>query len=230
MSKRLLVLLALCGLSFTTAPAQDPLGADTKTEEVAPKSAARRAVARTAAKTLPAPVATPAPVKKEGFFQRIFRPRQRSTPTPATPAPEATPAPRKPRRPVSATPAPEVAEPETGEPKATPAPKKGRNKRVVVADKKGLPPAPPANADPEVLEKYKYDVARSTAMEDPGLQQLKARADTASTDEEALKAQRAYSRELFDKMREIDSSLKDRLDRMEAALMKRLENQPPAPQ
>lgn len=239
MSNRILALLALCGLAFTTARAQDAVEkpAATKTEAVKTTAVARKPDAKPAAQAAPAPAATPEPVKKKGFFQRLFRGRERSTPRPVakttpTPAPKPTPTPaqRKIKRPVTATPSPTPNEPGGEEPKATPAPKKGRTKPVVAADKQGLPPAPPANADPEVLDKHKYDVARIKAMEDPEVQQLKVKSDTAATEEEAIKAQRAYSRALFDRMRKIEPSLKERIDRLEAGVMRRLDSQPPAPQ
>ena len=51
---------------------------------------------------------------------------------------------------------------------------------------------------------------------------LKAKADDAATDEESRKALRAYNKALFDKIRKLDSTVSDRADRMEAAIMKRL--------
>ena len=56
------------------------------------------------------------------------------------------------------------------------------------------------------------------------MQKLKEKADGAVSDDEARKAQRAYNKALFNKMRSIDSSIKDRADRIEAAIMKRLDS------
>ena len=85
-----------------------------------------------------------------------------------------------------------------------------------------MPPEPPEGADPEVKEKYHFEVAKIKASEDPQVQSLKAKADDAATDEESRKALRAYNKALFDKIRKIDSSVSERADRMEAAIMKRL--------
>ncbi len=65
-------------------------------------------------------------------------------------------------------------------------------------------------------------------MEDPEVQALKQKADEAVTDDEANKAQRAYNKALFAKMRKLDPLIKERIDRMEAAMMKRLNDQPGA--
>ena len=59
-------------------------------------------------------------------------------------------------------------------------------------------------------------------MEDPHVKSLKAAADDATTDEASRKALRAYNQALFDKMRQLDGSLRERIDRMEAAILKRL--------
>ena len=59
-------------------------------------------------------------------------------------------------------------------------------------------------------------------MEDPQVRSLKARADDAATEEESRKALRAYNKALFEKMRKVDGSLSDRIDRMEAAMLRRL--------
>jgi hypothetical protein len=128
-----------------------------------------------------------------------------ATPKP-TPTPKATPAPKvgKSKGSKNATPA------TASEPSATPARK---------------PPVPPAaDADADAQEKYRYEVAKSKALEDAEVQKLKAKADGAVTDDEARAAQRAYNKALFHKMRSIDSSIKDRADRIEAAIMKRLDS------
>jgi hypothetical protein len=99
-------------------------------------------------------------------------------------------------------------------PSATPAKKTTSTKPAA--------PEPPADADPEVKEKFRYEQAKAKATEDPHVKSLKAKADDATTDEESRKALRAYNKALFDKIRKIDGSVSDRADRMEAAIMKRL--------
>ncbi len=76
--------------------------------------------------------------------------------------------------------------------------------------------------DPEELEKKRYDQAKATAMEMPEILALKEKADNASTDEESRRALRSFNKALFNKMRQLDPTIKDRADRVEAALMKRL--------
>jgi hypothetical protein len=109
-------------------------------------------------------------------------------------------------------------------PTATPAPRKtSKTKEKTPAVAKAGPPEPPAGSDPEVIEKFKYDQAKAKALEDSEIQELKQKADNSTSDEESKKASRAYNKALFNKMRRIDSSLKDRIDRMEAAMMKRFQ-------
>jgi hypothetical protein len=80
-----------------------------------------------------------------------------------------------------------------------------------------------AGGDADAIEKAKYDEVRVRALEDPRVKELKGKADEALTDDEGRKALRAYNKALFQKMRSLDGSIKDRVDRMEAAVMKRLE-------
>jgi hypothetical protein len=95
---------------------------------------------------------------------------------------------------------------------------------ATAAEKK---PQPPENADPETLEKWKYDQAKATAQQDGEVLALKEKADTAPSDEEARRALRAYNKALFARMRKADPSIKERADRMEAAVLKRLEEKAP---
>ncbi len=81
---------------------------------------------------------------------------------------------------------------------------------------------PPSDADAEQKEKFNFDQAKAKAAEDPQVKALKEKADGASTEEESKKALRAYNKALFDKIRKIDSSVSDRANRLEAAILKRL--------
>ena len=81
---------------------------------------------------------------------------------------------------------------------------------------------PPADADAEVKEKFRFDQARAKAGDDPQVKALKQKADEASTDDESRKALRAYNKALFEKIRKIDGSVSDRATRLEAAILKRL--------
>lgn len=72
------------------------------------------------------------------------------------------------------------------------------------------------------MERYKFTEAKRQALEDSGVQDLKIKADTAPTEDEARKGLRAYNKALFQKMRKIDPSIKERIDATEAAILKRL--------
>ena len=83
-------------------------------------------------------------------------------------------------------------------------------------------PEPPAGSDPETIEQWKYNEAKRKAQEDSRVQDLKEKADNVADEAEARKAMRAYNRALFEKMRKLDPSIKERIDGTEAALLKRL--------
>jgi hypothetical protein len=107
-------------------------------------------------------------------------------------------------------------------PTTTPTPKAPTATPVKKSTTVKAPVEPPAGADPEEQEKFRYEQAKAKASEDPHVKGLKAKADDATTDEESRKALRAYNKALFDKIRKIDSSVADRADRMEAAILRRL--------
>jgi hypothetical protein len=78
----------------------------------------------------------------------------------------------------------------------------------------------PAEEDAE--ESTRLKAAKVKAMQDPDLQDLQAKADSATGDD-ATAATRRYYKALYEKMREIDPALKDRIDRTEAATLRRVE-------
>lgn len=82
-----------------------------------------------------------------------------------------------------------------------------------------------ASGDPDALEKAKYDLARAKALEDERIRELRVKADSATTDEEARRGYRTYNKALFQKMRSLDSSISDRVNRMETAVLKQLGEQ-----
>ena len=185
------------------------------------------------ARPAPAPnvaTATPAPAPATPVLpQKIAKSAagKKAAPTVATsrtkkPAPKAKPA--------DATAEPAVAEntppavtPENPEPTApTPVkkPRKGKSAPLVAAQE-GV--EPPPDADPETKEKFRFEQAKAKAAADPEVMEFKAKADSAVSDEDARSAQRAYNKALFGKMRKIDSGLDERIDSMEAAILKRLD-------
>lgn len=96
------------------------------------------------------------------------------------------------------------------------------------------PPAPKAPEEPTVETKTPaeeeaeisahFQAAKTKAMEDQHIQDLQSKAD-AATGDDAKVAMRRYYRALYDKMRDIDPSIKDRIDRTEAATMRRVETE-----
>ncbi len=67
-----------------------------------------------------------------------------------------------------------------------------------------------------------FDAAKTKALADPHVQALQAKADTATGDD-AKPALKRYYRALYGKMEEIDPSVKERIDRAEAATLKRVD-------
>ena len=79
--------------------------------------------------------------------------------------------------------------------------------------------------DPETAERNRFYAAKAKAEQDPQIQDLKAKADSAVSDDEGKKALRAYNKALFTKMRKIDSGLRERIDVTESIILKRLDEQ-----
>jgi hypothetical protein len=74
----------------------------------------------------------------------------------------------------------------------------------------------------EAEETAHFQAAKKKALEDQHVQELQAKADSAMGDE-AKAASKRYYKALYDKMREVDPSVKDRIDRTEAATLKRVD-------
>jgi hypothetical protein len=89
------------------------------------------------------------------------------------------------------------------------------------------PAAPTVETNPveeEAQETIHFQAAKTKALEDKHVQELQAKAD-AATGDEAKTALRKYYKALYGKMREIDPSVKDRIDRTEAAALRRVEQE-----
>jgi hypothetical protein len=71
-----------------------------------------------------------------------------------------------------------------------------------------------------------FQAAKTKALQDAHLQDLQSKADSATGDDAKI-AMRRYYKALYEKMREIDPSIKDRIDRTEAATMRRVETESP---
>ena len=63
---------------------------------------------------------------------------------------------------------------------------------------------------------------KAKALADPHVKELQEKSDNAAEGDEQQKASREYYRALFNKMRRLDPSLKERIDRTEAATLRRL--------
>jgi len=79
-------------------------------------------------------------------------------------------------------------------------------------------------AEEEAEESSRFQAAKTKALQDQHLQDLQSKADSATGDD-AKAATRRYYRALYDKMRDIDPGLKDRIDRTEAASLRRVQQE-----
>ena len=188
----------------------------------APKPAAR--------KRRPIPVATPTAAttpKPPGFWKRVFGPKTtKATPAPSTPTPVAktkSGGAARSKKQVAATGVAEKTTETTGESeKPKPPVSKSTAKSKSAGENPQPTPSPVEGKDPETELREKYDAAKIKAAEDPEVKKLKEKADGAPTEEDARKALRDYNKALFKRMREIDPSIRERVDRMETAVLNRL--------
>ncbi len=160
------------------------------------------------------PISTTAPKKKSSPAREATKV---DAPESTPPAPEKAPVTDPAVTPAVTDP---VVTPEA--PVAVKKPVKGKKPPVVAATK---PPEPAPAGDLEANEKARFDEAKAKAEADPEVADLKSKAVAAVTDEEAKGAQRAYNTALFKKMREIDTTIEERINAMEAAVLKRLDEQ-----
>jgi hypothetical protein len=76
-----------------------------------------------------------------------------------------------------------------------------------------------AVSDPEQV---RYDQAKAKAKADPEVKALKAKADQATDEATARETSEAYNRTLFRKMKQLDRSISDRADLVEAAIIRKI--------
>jgi hypothetical protein len=81
-------------------------------------------------------------------------------------------------------------------------------------------PAPP---HPQKDENALFRAARAKALEDKTVVSLQEKMDTAKDPDASREAARDYYKALYGKMRKIDPSIKDRIDRTEAAALRRIQ-------
>ncbi len=173
--------------------------------------------------------------KKSGdsrsFLQRMFG--SRPTPTP-TPAPTPAPAPVIRKRP-KPTPAPDATTPDAPAkvtPKTRPAATVTPLTSVVPAPAATVKPktgngtvkkGTPVSTDPAGLDDVtKFRNAKSKALEDAHIKDLKGKADSEVNEAEAHKALMNYNKALFQKIREVDPSVGDYSGKVEQSMTKRI--------
>jgi len=71
-----------------------------------------------------------------------------------------------------------------------------------------------------------FETAKTQAMQDQEILKLQRDAD-AATGKDGKTVIRKYYHALYDKMRDIDPTIKDRIDRTEAATMRRVDSETP---
>ena len=220
--------------SPTVAAAAD----ETPTSAPTPKSSRRhKAVSEAAGSVSPSPVADATPVAAPTPKKR----KKSHSRTEAAQTPEASPE-------VSATPEPTAARTRshgrhrhghgapTPQPSETPVANGGgkpageAGTHSPLNEQNPFVPTPGASpkkevslADQDANERAQYNDVKAKAMGDKKVQELKSKADGAESPEETRKASRVYYKALYGKMREMDGSLKERIDRMETMTLKRLE-------
>jgi hypothetical protein len=125
----------------------------------------------------------------------------------------------------------------TPEPESTPAPEKKANSSPLWKEIPFVPTPEPevAKRAPDLLDPSyvkwmndRYNEVRAKALEDKKVSALKDQADGVFEPAERANALKVYYKALFKKMREIDSSLKVRIDGREEATMRRIEALAPA--
>ena len=79
----------------------------------------------------------------------------------------------------------------------------------------------------DASERARLSEIQTKALEDKQVRSLQEKADNAASDDEQAKASKQYYKALYNKMRKLDESLKNRIDRIESATMKRLEQKQP---
>jgi hypothetical protein len=136
---------------------------------------------RRAASSTPSPAAQNAEQVEKGTAGA--KPKTRRAKTAATaeepPAETSEPAPS-----LTTSEQPDAAAPagEEAPVRSTPAPKKGRRGKAAASAEEKPASQPPADADPEALEDWKYNQAKTAAQDDPEVRKLKEKADASLTD------------------------------------------------
>ena len=122
---------------------------------------------------------------------------------------------------IKAEPTPPPATPEPAPRENPPARKKSPPTPTPVPVAKPATPRPHPKPETEATRAAKLRNAEAHALEDPAVRELKKKIYGAKTDEEQAAAYREYRSGLYQKMRELEPSLKDRIDAAESAISSR---------
>ena len=80
-----------------------------------------------------------------------------------------------------------------------------------------------SSAEEDAKEHAHFQQIKAQALEDKKIRDLQDKADNAQNDDEQRKASKEYYKALYGKMRKLDPSLKEHIDRVENVTIKRLD-------
>lgn len=162
---------------------------------------------------------TPAPKKRRFLgipFGNMPTPSPAPSPSP-TPATKPAPIPSGTAKPVTKKPTP-ATEPRSPESKPQAVAKDVSAETPQAAQQ----PTEDPKTDPVETEGKRYAQARAKALEDPQVRELQEKFDSAMDDEAEKEAGKKYYKALFEKIRQNDSSIKERADALEAKALESL--------
>ncbi len=197
------------------------------------------------------PTPTPAPTPRPRQRQRARATQEEPVAAPAEAKPDAQPKPEakpdaapaekaepKPKPALITAPesAPEPAAKPDAEPKSEPAAKADAEQKAEPKPEepkpakgtKGRKPKPEKPAKPDTAgmdDATKFKTLKALALEDAQIKELKAKADSAVSEADAHRASVAYNKALFQKIRELDPSVAPYSEKIEQAMMKRLNSE-----
>lgn len=82
-------------------------------------------------------------------------------------------------------------------------------------------PKPVSVEDQDAKDKARFHELRAQALQDPAIKALRDKADT-TTGDAGKEAEKAYDKALFDKVKQLDPSVSDYVDRVEKFTLDRL--------
>lgn len=207
---------------------ESPTPKPTATATPTPTPKPRRRVVPTATPGGETPTATPA--ASPSATPEVKAPKATPTPKPAEATP--TPAPKMPKLKATTPPPASAGDENTGNGADSGDDGKKQSPSVMTNEVPFVPeatpepeatPQTPTVEEDESKSKARYKELKAQILQDKDIQALKAKADAATSDDAQRDAAKAYYKALFKKMRAADPSIGDYLNRMEKAMMKRLD-------